>query len=122
MKWGVCALGAISGSILTSGAWLAVGLPEKYIWAGALVGLIAGGMISWIIFKAAIILFTSLGGSALITTGTMAVLYRHMSNAAKLQELALQQKWFLPLILLVPMIAGIALQYKLSKDTKDFAV
>ena len=51
MRWGVTALGAASGGILTAGVWLAVGLPQEYVWAGGLVGLIAGGMISFIVFK-----------------------------------------------------------------------
>jgi hypothetical protein len=44
-----------------------------------------------------------------------------MSTAAKLESLVLQQKWFLPLVFFAPMVAGIIIQYKLSKDSKDFA-
>lgn len=42
MRWGVSILGAVSGGVLTAGAWLACGLPQDYVWAGGLVGLIAG--------------------------------------------------------------------------------
>jgi len=66
MRWGVSLLGAASGGILTAGVWLALGLPQEYVWAGGLIGLIAGGMISFIVFKIAVILFTSLGGSILL--------------------------------------------------------
>jgi len=119
MKWGVGVLGAISGGILTSGAWLAMGMPEQYIWAGGLVGFIGGGLISFVVFKAAVILFTSLGGSSLMIVGALAVIYRNMTGGAKVEELVLQHKWFLPVILLGPMIIGILLQYKFSKDVKD---
>jgi hypothetical protein len=52
-------LGAVSGGILTAGVgwrWTASGIRL----GGGLVGLIAGGMISFIVFKIAVILFTSL--------------------------------------------------------------
>jgi hypothetical protein len=55
MRWAVCLLGAAAGGILTSGIWYACGLTERYIWAGGLIGIIAGGMISFIVFKAAVI-------------------------------------------------------------------
>jgi hypothetical protein len=122
MKWGVCGLGALSGGILTSGAWLAMGLPEKFVWAGGLIGLIGGGMISFVIFKAAVILFTTLGGSCLIAMGALAIVYHNMAGGAKVQELVFQQKWFLPLVLLAPMVVGIILQYKFSKEVKDLMV
>ena len=71
-------LGALSGAILTGGVWLAGGLPEELAWAGGLAGLIAGGMMSFIVFKAAVVLFTSLGGSTLTVVGILAILYRYI--------------------------------------------
>lgn len=35
MRYGVMVLGAAAGGIITGGGWLAAGLPEQYIWAGA---------------------------------------------------------------------------------------
>lgn len=122
MRWGVSLLGAAAGGILTGGGWLAVGLPERYIWAGALIGVVAGAMISFIVFKIAVMLFTSLGGSALMVVGGLAVLYKHMGAAEKLQDLVFNQKWFLPLMLVVPMVVGIALQYRFIKSAKDWSV
>jgi len=120
MRWGVTALGALSGAILTAGLWLALGLPEQYVWAGGLVGLIAGGMISFIVFKIAVILFTSLGGSTLTATGILAVLYGHMVNQQKLEKLVFEQPWFLPAMVLVPMAVGVFLQYRCVKAAQDW--
>lgn len=122
MRWGVSILGAAAGGILTSGAWLALGLPEQYIWAGGLVGVIAGGMISFIVFKAAVMLFTSLGGSGLMVVGVLAVMYQYMGASTKLEHLVFHQGWFLPAILLVPMAAGIILQEKFMKGAKDWEI
>ncbi|MBA7637915.1 hypothetical protein ES703_45564 [subsurface metagenome] len=120
MRWSVCVLGAAAGGILTSGIWYACGLPERYIWAGALIGMVAGGMISFIIFKIAVVLFSSLGGSALMVVGMLALLYRYMNTDGQIERLVCEQKWFMPAALMVPTIAGIILQNKFVKSSKDW--
>jgi hypothetical protein len=120
MRWAVCVLGAVAGGILTSGIWYACGLPEKYIWAGALIGMVAGGMISFIIFKIAVVLFSSLGGSALMVVGVLAVLYRYMNTDGQIERLVCEQKWFMPVALMVPTIVGVILQNKFVKGSKDW--
>lgn len=121
MRWGVTLLGAISGGILTAGTWLAAGLPGQYFWAGGLVGFIAGGMISFIVFKIAVILFTSLGGSALTVVGILAIIYRYMVPGDKFEAFAQSHQWFLPALLLVPMAVGLFLQHRLSKTSQDWS-
>lgn len=122
MRWGVTVLGALSGGILTAGVWLALGLPQEYVWAGGLVGLIAGGMISFIVFKIAVILFTSLGGSTLMTVGILAVMYGYMVDRQKLETLVFQHQWFLPAMILLPMAVGIYMQHRLIKTSQDWSV
>lgn len=122
VRWGVCLLGAAAGGVITGGGWLAFELPQQYIWAGALVGIIAGGMISFIIFKAAVMLFTSLGGSALVTVGTLAILYKYLGAAEKVEELVLTEQWFLPVVLTLSTMTGIILQSRFLKSSKDFDV
>ncbi len=117
MRMGVTLLGALSGGILTAGIWLAAGLPEQYVWAGGLVGLIAGGMISFIVFKIAVILFSSLGGSTLTVVGILAIIYRFIleGNGEKFEAFVFANPWFLPTLLLIPMGLGIFLQNRFSK-------
>ncbi len=122
MRWGVTVLGAVSGGILTAGVWLALGLPQEYVWAGGLVGLIAGGMISFIVFKIAVILFTSLGGSTLMTVGILAVLYGYMVDRQKLETLVFNYQWFLPAMILLPMAVGIFMQHRFIKTAQDWSV
>jgi hypothetical protein len=120
MRWGVSVLGALSGGVLTAGLWLGLGLPQEYVWAGGLVGLIAGGMISFIVFKIAVILFTSLGGSTLTAVGILAVLYGYMVDRQRLETLVFEYQWFLPAMVLVPMAIGIFLQYRFAKAAPDW--
>lgn len=122
MRWGVSILGAAAGGILAGGVWYAFKLPEQYIWAGALVGIIAGGMISFIIFKIAVMLFTSFGGSVLVVVGVLAIMYDYMATTVDVKQLIYTQKWFLPIALLVPMAVGIFCQNKFIRGSKDWSV
>jgi len=120
MKWAVCLLGAVAGGILSSGIWYACGLTERYILAGALIGMVAGGMISFIIFKIAVILFSSLGGSCLIVVGFLALLYLYPQTSERVEEIIFTKKWFLPTVLMAPTLIGVVLQNKFVKDSKDW--
>lgn len=122
LRWGVSILGAAAGGILAGGVWYAFKLPEQYIWAGALAGIIAGGMISFIIFKIAVMLFTSFGGSVLVVVGVLAIMYDYMATTVDVKQLIYTQKWFLPIALLVPMAVGIFCQNKFIRGSKDWSV
>lgn len=121
MRWGVSALGALAGGILAGSIWYAFELPDQYIWAGALAGLIAGGMISFIVFKFAVVLFTSFGGGALIVTAVLAVLHTYF-DPGRVKMLVFNYNWFLPLALIVPTIAGIIVQNKFISGSKDWNI
>jgi hypothetical protein len=90
-----------------------------YIWIAGVVGLVAGGMISFIVFKAAVMLFTSLGGSSIVAIGTLALLHLYENNIEpttdNIQVLVFESSWFLPLMLFVPTIIGMIIQNKLIK-------
>ena len=122
MKWGVTVLGAIAGAFMAASIWYACNLPEQFIWAGALTGLVAGGMISFIIFKVAIMLFTSLWGSTLIISGSLALLYLYAETAPQVEKLVFEKNWFLPVVIIVPTLIGIILQNKFCKDSKDWEI
>ncbi len=119
MRWAVCVLGAFAGGILTSGIWYACGLPEQYIWAGGLIGFVGGGMMSFIIFKAAVMLFSSLWGSGLTVVGCLSLLHFHL-GASQIERLVFNLKWFLPTVLIFPTVVGVILQHKFLKDSKEW--
>jgi hypothetical protein len=122
IRWAVSILGAVAGGILTSGIWYACGLNERYIWAGAIIGMVAGGMISFIVFKIAIMLFSSVGGSGLVVIGMLALLYLYPPTTDRVKELVLTVKWFLPAVLMIPTVAGVILQNKFVKGSRDWSV
>jgi hypothetical protein len=122
MSWSVGILGAVAGAILTGGLWFAFKLPDQYLWAGALTGLVAGGMISFIVFKIAVILFTSVGGSAMLAVGMLALLFQYSETKLKTQDLFLGPKWFIPFLLIIPTIISIYWQNRFSKKSSEWSV
>jgi hypothetical protein len=122
MKWCVSVLGAIAGGILTSGIWIALDLSDAYLPAGFIVGFIAGGLISFIMLKVSVMLFTSLGGSLITVTGLLALLYQYDVRVSDpmtfyTYNLILSHPWFLPLAVIIPTIGGMLLQNKLIKHS-----
>lgn len=126
MRWAVSLLGAVAGGVLTAGVWYAFELPGKYILAGAIIGIVAGGMISFIVFKFAVMLFTSLGGGILILAGALSLLnqYESIQNppTETVKDLFFNQNWFLPALLLLTTAVGIALQHRFVKGSKDWGI
>ena len=121
MKWCVSILGAISGGIMGGGLWLALGLSENYVPAGFIAGFIAGGLISFIMLKISVMLFTSLAGSLITVTGFLSLLFQYAPMAPKVEEYYNNQ-WFLPLALILPTIAGMLLQNKFIKHSPKWDI
>jgi hypothetical protein len=124
MHWAVRILGAAAGGIITGCIWYALGLPHQYILAGAVIGIVAGGMISFIVFKISVMLFTSLGGAVLIITGLLALanLYEQhqTTNANFVYSLVNEYNWFMPAILIFTTFVGMVIQNKLVKGASDW--
>jgi hypothetical protein len=120
MKWAVSILGAFAGAVIAAGIWYACGLQENYLWAGALIGIVTGGMASFVIFKVAVMLFTSLWGSTLIASGLLALLYINKFTTKETENLVLNHKWFIPFVIFAPTLIGLIVQNKMVKEAKDW--
>ena len=115
---------AVAGGILAAGIWHSFNLPQEFVWAGTLTGLVAGGMISFVVFKLSVMLFTSLGGTSLILVGAFALIYRYETFAndpptTHLNQLYYNNPWFLPLLLTAGTLLGILIQFRSGKDSKE---
>jgi len=122
MKWCVCILGAVAGGVLTGGLWYAFDFAQTYMWAGIVIGIVAGGMISFIVFKAAVMLFTSLGGSAITAVAVLALMWIYEKDVLNpptdnIHDLVFNQNWFLPTVLIVPTIIGVIMQNNFVKHS-----
>lgn len=127
MRWAVCVLGALAGGVIAAGVWHACNLPEQFVWAGALIGLVAGGLSSFAVFKLSVMLFTSFSGTSLVIIGAFALIYRFETYVqdpptTHLNTLYYTHHWFLPALFVVGTLFGIVLQFRFLKTSKDWTV
>ena len=122
MKGGVAVMGGLAGAFVGYGLWLYVaGLTqsdglENHAWAGAMIGLIAMGLLSLVIFNETIMVFTALEGSVLAVSGMLVLLMKFGSFREGLQRNLVDNVHLMPLLLVVP--AGIGLAYQISAEVK----
>ncbi len=124
IRWAVAILGAVAGGILAAGIWHSCNLPQEFVWAGALTGIVAGFMVSFVVFNLSVMLFTSLSGTLLVVIGAFALIYRYETFATNpptthLNELYYGNGWFLPLLLTVGTLLGVLLQFRSGKGSKE---
>jgi hypothetical protein len=110
MKWAVAVMGGIFGALLGASIWRACGLPGDLSWAGAAMGLIFFGMISFILFKGSVMMFTSLQGSVMLIFGILGLAYKYPDLAQKLTDSMLGKPFILPACIFVPTIVGLIYQ------------
>jgi hypothetical protein len=84
-------------------------------------------MLSFIIFKMAVMLFTSFSGAGLVLMGAFALIYRYETfvvdpPTARLNDLYYNQHWFLPVLLAGLTAFGILLQLRFLKGSVDYTV
>ena len=89
-----------------------------------LTGLVAGGMISFVVFKLSVMLFTSLAGTSLIVIGVFALIYQYENMPGEpatmhLNRLYYSNPWFLPLLLTAGTLLGILIQFRSGKGSKE---
>ena len=127
MKWCVSVLGAVAGGSLTGAVWYAFGLPLDYIWAGVIIGVVAGGLISFILLKASVMLFTGLGGSVIMMVGVLALLHQYESQAINsptrhIHDYVHYSQWFLPIVIIVPTLLGMIVQHRFIKQSQEWEI
>jgi hypothetical protein len=110
MKYAVAVTGAIFGALLGASIWRAAGLEGHYAWAGGGMGLIFFGMLSFLLFRGSIMMFTSLQGSVMLVFGLLGLIYKYQELAPKVSDHLLARQFLLPLFIFVPATLGLIWQ------------
>ncbi len=122
MKYSVSALGGMAGAVIGAALWRSFGLPDHYLPAGALTGLVAGGLLAFSSFKMSIMLFTSLQGSAFLVIGILALLHDYPSFSMAISDAVLSREYLLPLMVVFPTLGGVVFQQYLLRHEEDWAM
>ena len=107
LKYAVAACGGLVGFIIGMVVWAYCDQPLNLAWAGGLTGLAVLGMMSFVLFKTTVILFTSIEGAGMFVFGTCALLM-HYAPWQKQVATSLDTKPIL-LPLVIGTMAAIAL-------------
>jgi len=116
MKFAVSIMGALAGSVLGYGVWKyvvhALSKPEltAHAWAGALIGLVVLGMLAFVLFRVAIIAWTSFQGSMMCVMGILALLLKYEYVADGINDALTSNLHLLPLLIAVPTGFGFIFQ------------
>ncbi|HVZ93469.1 MAG TPA: hypothetical protein VG797_03065 [Phycisphaerales bacterium] len=74
LKYAVAVFGGLAGAFLGANLWTALGFNPGMHQMGAVIGLVTIGMLTFLAFRAVVILLTVVGGATLLLFGGMAVL------------------------------------------------
>jgi len=110
MKYAVTIMGGIFGAALGASLWRQGNLQPDLAWAGALSGLIFFGMLSLIVFRGSVIMYTSLQGSVMLVFGILSLIYKYQSLQKDLTDLFSSRTFALPAAVLIPMLVGFLYQ------------
>ena len=121
-KYCVSVLGGLAGTVICASLWRMMNLPEMYLWCGALVGLVAGGLLVFSSFKISVLFFTSLQGSMFVVIGALALINDYPELGIRLNQAVNGHVFVLPMLFILPTAIGMFFQQKLLKQEADWAM
>jgi hypothetical protein len=110
MKYAVAIMGGLFGALLGASIWRGVNLDPNLVWAGALVGLVGFGMLSFVLFRGSVMMYTSLQGSFMLVFGILGLIYQYAEAAKQVTEHLKIQPVLLPAAIFIPALCGLIFQ------------
>jgi hypothetical protein len=110
LRFAVAIFGGVTGAFIGSNLWTALGYAEENHWAGALMGLILVGMASFLMSRHVIMLFTSIGGGALVVCGGLSLLLYVPAWREGLTSALTSNQIVIPLLIAVAAVIGFTIQ------------
>ena len=111
LRWTVAVFGGLTGAFLGANAWtLANAQPENAQWAGACMGFIAVALLSFVVFRLVVVLFTSIGGAAMVVLGIITLLMQVPGWEANVRNSLATNQYLIPLLVTVAAVAGFVIQ------------
>jgi hypothetical protein len=120
LKYTVAFFGGIAGAAIGATLWSFVN-PEQasLAWAGAGMGFIALALLSFMFFRLVVILFTSVGGAAMLVIGATGLLLQIDSVQTSVREQVTVHPGVLPLLVATAAVVGFVYQQGGAKAAHD---
>jgi hypothetical protein len=110
MKWAVAVMGGTFGALVGVTVWRVVDLDPAYAWSGAMIGLVAFGLLCFILFRGCVMMYTSFQGSVMLIFGILGLLLKYQDLAPRLGTYLVQRPFLLPMCVFVPTVIGMMYQ------------
>lgn len=110
MKWAVAIMGGVYGALLGASIWRALELPPELGWSGGLIGMISFGLLSFILFRGSIMMYTALQGAVMLVLGLLGLLFEYPQLGPKILEQTAARPFLLPLCIFIPALLGLIYQ------------
>lgn len=111
MKYAVAVMGGLIGAVIGMSLWRASGLDAHFAASGGGMGLIFCGMLSFILFRTSVMMFTSLQGSLMLIFGILGVIYKFQGIDTSALESRLEVSPFImPMTIFFASVCGIIYQ------------
>jgi hypothetical protein len=111
LRIAVAIFGGLTGAFIGANAWTAFSASPDAHLAGAAMGFIALGMLAFIMYRLVIVLFTSIGGAAMVVLGGVTLLLHVPGWQAAIEESLAAHQLLLPLLVAVAAVTGFVLQH-----------
>ena len=111
MKHAVAIMGFAIGSLVGASLWriFAVKHPELY-WAGAFIGGVTFGLLSFLVFRGCVMMYTSLQGASMAVFGILSLVMKYQDLAPRLTQYLSARTFALPLAIFIPSMLGLIFQ------------
>ncbi len=117
LKVSVAIFGGLTGAFIGANLWTALnGTPADATWAGAAMGFILLAMASLIVFRLVIVLFTSIGGGALVVFGVITLLLHVPAWEGAVRESLVANQLMIPLLVALAAVSGFVIQQSRLKE------
>lgn len=110
MKYAIAACGGLAGAFVGANLWTALNQPPDTYYAGALIGLVAFGLLSFIFYKWVIVAMTCIAGAFVLVMGAITVLIHVESWDTALRQDFTSNPALIPLLVLVAAVIGFVVQ------------
>lgn len=111
LRWTVAVFGGLTGAFLGANAWiLSNAEPRNAVWAGACMGFIALALLSFVVFRLVVVLFTSIGGAAMMVLGGITCLMNVPGWDQSIRNSLTMNHHLIPLLVTVAAVGGFVIQ------------
>jgi hypothetical protein len=120
LKVAVAVFGGITGAFIGANIWAATeATPPEAQWTGAAMGFVVLAMMSFLFFRLVIMLFTSIGGAAMVVIGSIALLLQVPNFEEAVRNNLSEHQLLLPLLVAVAAVGGFVLQHNRNKSDSE---